>query len=214
MIWNDHRLIDVGNRIALAAMVDLITVVGAAFGISGCGRPGRSVAAVAIVATAPRLDFGGRVGEQPSHVVEPSSLFGLRCRIKEVDPIVARRAADRALARGDGGSILRRTAACSSRRRGPPCRFSSISNRPVRRSNSCQCNHFDCDGGGLAVQDALHDAVALRFSHSADDRKEQLRNAVPCHVSAKMVRANETPERHSPGLEAHKGKLALLVVGT
>ena len=23
------------------------------------------------------VDFGGRVGEQPSHVVEPSSLFGL-----------------------------------------------------------------------------------------------------------------------------------------
>ena len=66
MIWNDHRLIDVGNHIALAAMVDLITsvhfelqdgflshrmawetrldVVGAAFGISGCGlcRAGRS----------------------------------------------------------------------------------------------------------------------------------------------------------------------------
>jgi len=66
----------------------------------------------------------------------------------------------------------------------------------------------------LDVQAALHDAVALRFSHSADDRKEQLRNAVPCHVSAKMVRTNETPERHSPSLEAHKGKLALLVVGT
>jgi hypothetical protein len=27
MIWNDHRLIDVGNHIALAAMVDLITSV-------------------------------------------------------------------------------------------------------------------------------------------------------------------------------------------
>jgi hypothetical protein len=65
----------------------------------------------------------------------------------------------------------------------------------------------------LDVQAALHDAVALRFSHSADDREEH-RNAVPCHVSAKMVRANEFPERHSPSLEAHKGKLALLVVGT
>ena len=45
----------------------------------------------------------------------------------------------------------------------------------------------------LDVQAALHDAVALRFSHSADDGKEQLRNAVPCHVSVKMVRANEIP---------------------
>ena len=27
MIWNDHRLIDVGNHIALAAMVDLFTSV-------------------------------------------------------------------------------------------------------------------------------------------------------------------------------------------
>ena len=27
MIWNDHRLIDVGNHIALAVMVDLITSV-------------------------------------------------------------------------------------------------------------------------------------------------------------------------------------------
>jgi len=50
--------------------------------------PGRSVAAVAIIATAPRRRFGGRVGEQPSHVVEPSSLFGLRCRVEEVDPIM------------------------------------------------------------------------------------------------------------------------------
>src|SRR5271157_4128761 len=104
MIWNDHRLIDVGNHIALAAKVDLITSVhfelqdgflssdgvGDAFGRGGSrvwhfrlwGMPGRSVAAVA------KLDFGGRVGERPSHVVEPSSLFGLRCRIKEVDPIM------------------------------------------------------------------------------------------------------------------------------
>ncbi|MGB7917159.1 MAG: hypothetical protein WCF79_17980 [Rhodomicrobium sp.] len=34
------------------------------------------------------VDFGRRVGEQPSRVVEPSSLFGLRCRIEEVDPIM------------------------------------------------------------------------------------------------------------------------------
>ena len=76
MIWNDHRLIDVGNHIALAAMVDLITSVhfelqdgflssdgvGDAFGRGGsrvwhfrlCRR---SVAAVAIVATAPRRRF-------------------------------------------------------------------------------------------------------------------------------------------------------------
>ena len=83
----------------------------------------------------------------------------------------------------------------------------------MRRSNSCQCNHFDRDGGGPAVQDALHDAVALRFSHSADDRKEQLRNAVP-----PPLRQDGQGQRNSrtafTGLEAHKGKLALLVVGT
>ena len=62
MIWNDHRLIDVGNHIALAAMVDLITSVhfelqdgflssdgvGDAFGRGGRRvwhfMPGRSVA--------------------------------------------------------------------------------------------------------------------------------------------------------------------------
>ena len=32
----------------------------------------------------------------------------------------------------------------------------------MRRSNSCQCNHFDRDGGGLAVQDAIHESAHLR----------------------------------------------------
>ena len=108
MIWNDHRLIDVGNHIALAAMVDLITSVhfelqdgflssdgvGDAFGRGGSRvwhfrlwyPVGRGCSHRCDCSTA--SIFGGRVGEQPSHVVEPSSLFGLRCRIKEVDPIM------------------------------------------------------------------------------------------------------------------------------
>jgi hypothetical protein len=81
---------DAGEAIALAAVVDLITSVhfelqdgflsldgvGDAFGRGGsCVWHFRqSVAAVAIIATAPRRRFGGRVGEQPFHIVEPSSL--------------------------------------------------------------------------------------------------------------------------------------------
>lgn len=161
--------------------------------------PGRSVAAVAIIATAPRHRFWQsrrRTTFSCSRAKLALRAFAAASR-KLIQLYCSTSSGSRSCSRRRR-SILRRTAACSSRRCGPPCRFSSISSRPVRRSNSCQCNHFDRDGGGLAVQDALHDAVALRFSHSADDRKEQLRNAVPCHVSAKMVSANETPERHSP----------------
>ena len=72
----------------------------------------------------------------------------------------------------------------------------------MRPSNSCQCNHFDRDGGGLAVQDALHDAVALRFSHSAlMIVKNSYEMPFPATSPPRWVRANETPELPESALQ-------------